>query len=106
MNPPVLRDRDLDVLRHTFERFPYVHEVRIFGSRATGHSRRESDIDLAISAPAATAGQWQALIEALEEAPVIYDLDIVRTDDACNPKLMEKITREGLPIYPEGAART
>jgi predicted nucleotidyltransferase len=100
MNKPVLRDRDLDVLRHTFERHPCVHEVRIFGSRATGHARRASDIDLAISAPDATAWQWQELVDALEEAPVIYELDIVRSDAGCNPRLMKKIACEGLPIYP------
>lgn len=103
MRKPALRDSDLAVLRSTFERFPCVHEVRIFGSRATGHARRASDIDLAISAPEATAGQWQELVEALEEAPVIYELDIVRADDACNPRLMEKIAQEGLPIYLESA---
>lgn len=100
MNSPALRDRDLVVLRGVFQQFPAVHEVRLFGSRATGHARRASDIDLAISAPAATAQQWLALTEALESAPLIYELDLVRTERANNPRLLGKIASEGVRIYP------
>jgi predicted nucleotidyltransferase len=100
MKRPTLRDRDLAVLRRTFERFPSISEVRLFGSRATGHARRASDIDLAISAPSATAEQWLALTEALESAPLIYELDLVRTERADNPRLLQKISGEGLRIYP------
>ena len=103
MNTPDLRERDLAILRRTFGRFPCVREVRLFGSRATGTARRASDIDLAISAPDATADQWLELTEALEEAPIIYEFDVVRTERATHPRLKEKIAREGLTIYPESA---
>jgi predicted nucleotidyltransferase len=101
MTTPALRDQDLAVLRRTFRRFPCVREVRLFGSRATGHARRSSDIDLAISAPDATADQWLELADALDEAPIIYEFDLVRIDRAHNPRLIEKVAREGLAIYPE-----
>jgi len=104
MRPPALRTQDLAVLRHTFSRFPCVREVRLFGSRATGHARRASDIDLAISAPDATASDWLELTEALEQAPIIYEFDLVRPERADNPRLLEKIAREGVPIYPETAS--
>ena len=103
MNALALRDQDLAALRRTFRRFPCVREVRLFGSRATGHARRASDIDLAISAPDATANQWLELTDALDEAPIIYEFDVVRTEHAHNPRLIEKIAREGVPIYPEHA---
>ncbi len=96
-----LRDQDLAVLRRTFRRFPWVREVRLFGSRVTGHARRASDIDLAISAPDATTDEWLELTDALDEAPIIYEFDVVRIERAHNPRLMEKIAREGVPIYPE-----
>ena len=101
MSALALRDQDLAALLHTFRRFPCVREVRLFGSRATGHARRASDIDLAISAPDATADQWLELTDALDEAPIIYEFDVVRTERAHNPRLIEKIAREGVPIYPE-----
>ena len=99
MKEIALRDRDLAVLRRTFRRFPCVREVRLFGSRATGHARRASDIDLAISAPDASADQWLELTDALDEAPIIYEFDIVRTERALNPQLTKKIETEGVTIY-------
>ena len=87
------------MLRRIFHRFPCVREVRLFGSRATGHSRRASDIDLAISAPDASADQWLELTDALDEAPIIYEFDIVRTERALNPQLTKKIETEGVTIY-------
>ena len=103
MKTIALRDRDLAVLRRTFGRFPCVREVSLCGSRATGQARRASDIDLAISAPHATADQWLALTDALDEAPIIYGFDVVRTERAHTPRLIEKIACEGVYIYPEGA---
>lgn len=96
-----LREKDLATLRETFRRFPVVKEVRIFGSRATGTSRRASDIDLTISAPAATSEEWNDLSEALENAPLIYELDIVRPEQTTNERLKEKIAREGITVFPE-----
>ena len=103
MKTPALRDQDLAVLRSTFRRFPCVRGVRLFGSRATGHARRASDIDLAISAPDATADQWLELTDALEAAPIIYEFDLVRVERTHNPRLIEKIARDGVPIYPDNS---
>ncbi len=101
MKPVALRDKDLATLRATFRRFPAVREVRVFGSRATGTARRASDLDLAISAPEAPASEWQAVLEALEEAPIVYSFDIVRMEDTQNPRLLAAIERDGVAIYPE-----
>lgn len=100
MKPLDLRAKDLATLQRAFGRFPCVREVRVFGSRATGSARRASDIDLAVSAPGATATQWDAVREALEEAPIIYELDVVRLEQTENPALLEKIARDGVQIYP------
>jgi len=99
VNAPILRDQDLAVLRRTFERFPCVREVRLFGSRATGPARRASDIDLTISAPDATADQWLELTDALDAAPIIYEFDVIRAERIDNQRLSEKIARDGVTIY-------
>jgi predicted nucleotidyltransferase len=69
MKPVALRNQDLTVLRAACRRFPAVREVRVFGSRATGTAHRASDLDLAISAPDATAAEWLDLCDALEKRP-------------------------------------
>jgi predicted nucleotidyltransferase len=95
-----LREKDLTALRDAFRRFPAVREVRVFGSRATGHARRASDLDLAIFAPDATSTEWAGICEAMENAPLIYELDLVRPEQTGNERLKEKINREGVVIYP------
>ena len=102
MNAIALRDKDLLTLRNVLARFPSVREVRVFGSRATGNARRASDLDLAISAPNATTEEWADLFEALEQAPIIYELDLVRLDQTSSARLRERIEREGITVYPEG----
>ncbi len=104
MPPVVLRAKDLGVLRATLRRFPCVLTARIFGSRATGTARRGSDLDLAIQAPEATTGEWLELCEALENAPLIYELDLVREEGALDPRLREKIERQGVRVYPQETA--
>ncbi len=94
-----LRAKELEALRTTFRRFPAVREVKVFGSRATDTARRASDLDLAISAPNATTAEWADICQAVENAPLIYELDVVRPEQATNPRLKEKIAREGVVIY-------
>lgn len=95
-----LRERDLETLRRTFERFPFVREVRVFGSRVAGGARPASDVDLAVWAPGTTTGEWNDLVEAIEEAPIILRLDLVRRDEQTDPRLLARIEREGIPIWP------
>ncbi len=99
MKTVALREKDLATLRETFRRFPSVKEVRVFGSRATGNARMTSDLDLAISAPEATSREWSDLAEALEMAPLIYELDIVRPEETSNERLKEKIECEGIMVF-------
>ena len=103
MSLPGLRDKDVNILRSTFRHFSFVQEVRVFGSRANGIARRSSDLDLAISSPEATPTEWAELCDALQRAPIIYALDIVRPERVANERLKAKIAREGVTIYPEKA---
>jgi predicted nucleotidyltransferase len=101
MHGVALRDRDLAVLRSAFRRFPCVKEVKVFGSRVTGQARRTSDLDLAVTAPGASDTEWTDVAGAIEEAPVVYEIDVVRTERTRNARLLDTIAREGIRIYPE-----
>jgi hypothetical protein len=50
---------------------------------------------LAVTAPDATAEQWQSLREALGEAPIVFDVDLLRINDANPQTLRAKISHEG-----------
>jgi uncharacterized protein len=104
VKPIALREKDLAALRGTLRRFPFVREARVFGSRATGQAHRASDLDLAVFAPEATSSEWAEVRDALENAPLIYELDLVRPEQTTSERLKEKIQREGIAIYPEESA--
>lgn len=75
-----------------------MRQAWLFGSRATGHARRASDIRLAIDAPALTPARWQRLREALDEAPIIYTVDLVWLDTLDDAELKHAITRRRIPV--------
>lgn len=73
------------------------HGVRLailFGSRARGTARPDSDVDVAIDGPAEGV---LALAADLREATG-HDVDVVVLDEPSFP-LLQAITREGRPLY-------
>lgn len=86
-----LREKDRQALKAALGRFPEVRQAWVFGSRATGKARRASDIDLAIEALDLSPARWHALQEALEQAPLINNLDVVRLDTLQDQDLKQAI---------------
>lgn len=93
-----LRDRDRAVLKSILSGFPEVRQAWLFGSRAVGRARRASDIDLAIEAPDISPARWQRLREALEEAPIIFPIDLVRLDTLDDAELGRAIRQQRVPV--------
>lgn len=93
-----LREKDRQALKAALGKFPEVRHAWVFGSRATGKARRASDIDLAIEAPDLSAAGWHALQEALEQTPVIYNLDIVRLDGLQDENLKHAILSQRISV--------
>jgi len=75
-------------------------------SGATGVGDRSRGLLIYVSAPTATAADWAELCDALENAPLIYELNLVRPEHTTNERLKEKIAREGVTIYPEDVGET
>ncbi len=72
--------------------------VGVFGSRATGHAKPWSDLDLALSGPGPISlVVMAALAEAFEEAPLPWKVDLV--DLACaSPEFKRVITSSLIPL--------
>jgi hypothetical protein len=62
----------------------------VFGFRGNGIACRSSDLDPAISSPEATPVEWAELFDALENAPIIYALEIVRPERVANEPTQSK----------------
>lgn len=76
---------------------PFVEGVYLFGSRARGDNRSRSDIDLAISCPKATKGDWKKVQNIIEDADTLLEVDYVRIEDV-NPALTMEIQGEGIRL--------
>lgn len=70
-------------------------EVYLFGSRAKGTYLDRSDIDIAVSGVDA----FEDLLEAVEELPTLYTIDLLDIDRCRNLYLLEDIKTYGRKIY-------
>lgn len=82
-----------------FSRYGQVRRAVVFGSRARGDYRYNSDIDIAIFADKELAA---GLYADIDEAVGIYKVDIVDMATVQNDKLIKKISSEGVEIYRDG----
>lgn len=70
-------------------------KVVLFGSRARGDFRRESDIDLAVSGGNAE----RFLLDAEETTSTLLKYDVVNLDYPLRPELLKSIEREGKVLF-------
>ncbi len=93
-----LTSHDIDLIRGVFLRFPAIREVALYGSRAKGTHRSESDIDLALMGIDDDI-QAEAVADELEELPLPYRFDVKAYDSITYVPLREHIARVGIFLY-------
>lgn len=74
----------------------YSAKVYLFGSQATGHADRVSDIDIAIL-PLQPISPWvfAEIREALEESPILYPVDVVDLSET-DLRFRQRVFKEGI----------
>lgn len=98
-----LSKRDLDLIRAILRRHPEVTQAVLYGSRAKGTHRSESDIDLTLSGDIDAMGAENVAAE-LEELPLPYRFDVSAFATIQSPALREHIRRVGRTVYQREAA--
>jgi uncharacterized protein len=94
-----LSDRIRSDIRQVFAHYPAIERVLIFGSRAKGSAGPGSDIDLAVVAPEMSDAEFARLWNAIDELPLVFKVDLLHWDRLSNPRLKDKIPREGCLFY-------
>lgn len=78
----------------------FIKEVWLFGSRARGDNQERADLDLAISCPQATRADWDRVINIIENADTLLQIDCVRLEDLSKDAVLKQnILKEGIKIY-------
>ena len=97
-NSLALSEREAHTLRDIVDRVLPGAEVWVFGSRATGHARPFSDVDLLITRPATLSWAERAeLSDAFEASDLPFRVDVV---DAAGlaPGMAERVAAERVAL--------
>ena len=89
----------LGTLQAELRRYPEVQGAILFGSRAMGTHRHNSDIDLCLDAPALPFQSFLQLAATLDERLLPYSLDLILKHHIDNPELIAHIQRVGQLVY-------
>jgi predicted nucleotidyltransferase len=95
-----LTDTLYDELSTVFRRDSRVQRVILFGSRAMGTHREESDIDLAIVGNDLTLKDALTIQNNLDDLGYPYTFDVLILSRIQNEALLDHISRVGVDIYP------
>lgn len=91
-----LKDSIVEILTSAIAGYPTVKRVVVFGSRARGDNKYNSDIDIAVYTE---VGMPSGLRAALDKAAGIYKIDVVDMVNLKNESLRIRIEEEGIEIY-------
>ena len=89
---------ELSQLQALFSFYPEVRKVILFGSRAKGTARKNSDIDLAVDG-IENFLSIESLSMELDELSLPYRFDLQAMSTIKNYSLLEHIERVGIVIY-------
>ena len=93
-----LNEETINLLCSVFNRYFDIEKAVIFGSRAKGTSKNNSDIDLAIYGIDDEL-RVEAIAMELDALPLPYKFDVKSFNNIRNLALCEHINRVGVSIY-------
>jgi uncharacterized protein len=93
-----LPQRVLTLLDGVLSAHPEVEAAILFGSRANGSFRPESDVDLALVGHCPPASLARITFE-LNELPTPYTFDVLAYEQVTHPELRAHIQRAGIQLY-------
>ncbi len=92
-------------LMRLFERWPGIEAIWIYGSRARGDYRRDSDIDLAVDALDMAPQDYTKLSLEVLDLPLVYKVDLIHLQETLEDDFRQRIERDR-KIFWQPRART
>ena len=97
-----LSSNNIAKINSVFNQYSDINEVLIFGSRAKGNYRDNSDIDLVIKGKNINLSTLQEIENKLEELYIPNSIDLIVYDTIHNSDLLNHINRIGKQFYEKG----
>ncbi len=94
-----LKDEIVEKINIVFRNYPNVEQVILYGSRAMGRHRYNSDIDLALLGLSLDLETLFRIETDLDDLLLPYKIDLSVYDHINNPDLIDHIKRVGKVFY-------
>ncbi len=94
-----LADEDIEQVQGVLANYPQVGKTLLYGSRAKGNYRYNSDIDLTLLGEDLTLSVLFAIENDLDDLLLPYKIDLSILQKIENPDLVAHIERVGLLFY-------
>ena len=94
-----LSDKDVRRIKTVFTNFPSVHEAILYGSRAKGNFKQNSDIDISLKGKKLSFKDLIKISLELDDLMTPYDFDLSLYDDIDNEGLVDHINRVGKILF-------
>lgn len=94
-----LRDHDIERLHQIFDSHDSIQRVILYGSRAKGNYRPNSDIDLTLVGSDLDSRLLSILEQDLDDLLLPYQIDLSILSAIENPDLKDHIERVGQVLY-------
>lgn len=99
-----LKERYYDEIKILYYLFPNIDEIIIFGSRARGNYRYNSDIDIALKGNLSKIDMAN-IRNHFEEGKIPYTVDVVEYDKIIDEKFKKEIDTDGKILTLEGYSK-
>lgn len=86
-------------IQSIFSKFRCVERAVIFGSRARGDYKYNSDIDIAVSGSDMTFKDLNFICDELNELNTAFTFDLLDMKNISKKELRDNIEKEGIEIY-------
>lgn len=94
-----LADEDIEKIQKVLSNYPLVEKTVVYGSRAKGNYRHNSDIDLTLQGKELTLSHLSSIETDLDDLLLPYKIDLSILHKIESPDLVAHIERVGLVFY-------
>ena len=99
LNKIINQDAILSALAQTFRHYPTIERAALFGSRARGDHREQSDYDIAVFGTLTSSEKTALRIFCAEELPTLHKIDLIFMEEQAGTPIYDSIQREGIIFY-------